>query len=441
MKTFFKLIWFRLLLLATMLATSACDPIPPLHLRQTKPVNTDLPIVEVGLDVLWQYDMTYMIGYASTYNWRDEWYYGWDKVDESIFNTNIGYTEPRAYNIRRYYQAYDTLAPHASVEKDFVRGNKYTAQYRYGYYDLAVWNEIMTVDGVQSIVLDETTSLDSIIAYTNSTNSKTRYQAPQHNYSYWQPDELFSAYAKNIYISENEEDYDRYDPVNNTYYKYVDLELRPIVFIYLTQVIIHNNRHRVAGTDGEANLSGMAYSTNILSHHTGNEAITVKYNNRMKEGITLPSGEVVDIIGGRLTSFGICDFSPYKVSSPDQLAGYRKLIATGRYGTRACYTRGNTGSDSQDDSNSEGSANGDSPLDDDKDPTHHYIDVTLLFQNGLDSTLVFDVTDQVMERFRGGVITVELDMDTVPIPRRPGGSGFDAVVKDFEDGGTYEFEM
>jgi hypothetical protein len=54
---------------------------------------------------------------------------------------------------------------------------------------------------------------------------------------------------------------------------------------------------------------------------------------------------------------------------------------------------------------------------------------------------VFDVTDQVRRRYRGGVITVELNLDTVPIPSRSGGSGFDAVVKDFEDGGTHEFEM
>ena len=63
------------------------------------------------------------------------------------------------------------------------------------------------------------------------------------------------------------------------------------------------------------------------------------------------------------------------------------------------------------------------------------------FNNGMDSTFVFDVTDQVRKLYKGGVITVELDMDTVPIPQRSGGSGFNAVVKDTEDGGTYEFDM
>lgn len=63
----------------------------------------------------------------------------------------------------------------------------------------------------------------------------------------------------------------------------------------------------------------------------------------------------------------------------------------------------------------------------------HYIDVKMQFYNGKDSTFVFDVTDQARRLFRGGVITVELDMDKVPVPNRSGGSGFDAVVEDYEE--------
>ena len=75
------------------------------------------------------------------------------------------------------------------------------------------------------------------------------------------------------------------------------------------------------------------------------------------------------------------------------------------------------------------------------DVNPHYMDVTLQFNNGLDSTIVFDVTRQVRSRYKGGVITVELDVDTIPIPTRSGGSGFDAVVRETEDGGTYEIEF
>lgn len=71
----------------------------------------------------------------------------------------------------------------------------------------------------------------------------------------------------------------------------------------------------------------------------------------------------------------------------------------------------------------------------------HFMDVTMLFNNGIDSTFVFDVTDQVRQKYKGGVLTIELDMDTIPVPSRSGGSAFDAIVKDYEDGGTHEFEM
>ena len=79
-------------------------------------------------------------------------------------------------------------------------------------------------------------------------------------------------------------------------------------------------------------------------------------------------------------------------------------------------------------------------IEDVKDEASHYLDVTMQFNNGMDSTFVFDVTDQVRRRWKGGVITVELDMDTVGVPSRSGGSAFDAVVKDFEEE-THEFGL
>ena len=76
-----------------------------------------------------------------------------------------------------------------------------------------------------------------------------------------------------------------------------------------------------------------------------------------------------------------------------------------------------------------------------KDEHQHFLDMTLLFNNGMDSTFVFNVTEQVRQRWKGGVITIELDMDSVHVPSRTGGSAFDAIVKDFEDGGTHEFGL
>ena len=169
--------------------------------------------------------------------------------------------------------------------------------------------------------------------------------------------------------------------------------LEPITYIYLPQVILHHNfnpytnKDRITDVPGSANLSGMARYTTLNTGIAGDDAIAVNFNMRLKQEKNFEAGEKVDIIGGRLMTFGIC----------------------GQNGNRV--TRSEESTDKQ----------------------HHYLDVQVMFYNGMDSTFVFDVTEQVRKRYKGGVITVELDMDTVPIPRHPGGSGFDAVIKDYEE--------
>ena len=172
------------------------------------------------------------------------------------------------------------------------------------------------------------------------------------------------------------------------------MQLEPITYIYLPQVILHHNNGRINNVPGNANLSGLARSTDLNTGVAGTDAIAVSFYMRLKEN-RKKDGETVDIVGGRLMTFGIC----------------------GQNGNRV------------------------SRAEDSHDSEHHYLDVQMQFYNGMDSTFVFDVTDQVRKRYKGGVITVELDMDTVPVPKRSGGSGFNAVVKDYEDGGTWVIDM
>ena len=139
----------------------------------------------------------------------------------------------------------------------------------------------------------------------------------------------------------------------------------------------------------------MAKLTNVNTGVSENVPATVTYNARFKRGIKMDNGEVVDIAGGRLMTFGI----------PGQNGNRIKHISEV------------------------------------KDKEQHFMDLNMQFNNGMDTTFVFNVTDQVRKRWKGGVITVELDMDTIPVPRRSGGSAFNAVVQDYEDGGTYEFPM
>lgn len=384
---------------------TACVREPDLHLYDSADIHFDLPWVDVNLEVYWDYE----VGYNTRYDWKSEWFYGWDERDKEIFG-EIGYTDPKIFHMRRYYTKNEPKAHHTQVLANKLYEPHFHDKFDWGFWDILVWNEVHTLDGVQSLHFDEATTLDSVTAYTNPSMHVSRYQAPRFTNSFNAPEALFAAYEQAIDINQNLVGF-VYDKEREIYVKTINMVLQPITYIYLTQVILHNNKGRVSSVDGNANLSGMARSTTVNTGIAGEDAITIYYNSRMKKDMPLipydpktaadpganadPSVERVDIVGGRLISFGLCKQAGNRVARAEEL--------TDRY--------------------------------------NHYMDVTMQFNNGMDSTFVFNVTDQVRKRFKGGVITVELDMDTVPIPRRPGGSGFDAVVKEMEDGGTHEFEM
>lgn len=379
---------FVILVGLLLLTFIGCKREPVLHLYDTIEVDFDLPIIDLSLEVYWDYEMSYDVHY----DWRAEWYYGWDEIDEEIFG-ELGYTQPSVFNLRRYYTGMVPYAPHTTVQNDVIYGYSFQGSYNWGYWDILLWNDVNTIDGVQSLNFDEATSLDYVTAFTNQTMQPSRYHAPRFTRSFFAPEPLFSSYTQGIEIDPSLKDFE-YDPVRNVYVKRLNMVLEPVTYIYLTQIILHHNNGRITAVDGSSNLSGMARSVVLNTGKAGSDAISVNYNTRLKKDC-LKNLELVDIVGGRLMTFGICN-------------------ENGNHISRAA---------------------------DVQDGVRHYMDCTMQFYNGMDSTFVFDVTDQVRKLYKGGVITVELDMDTVPIPLRPGGSGFDAVVKEMEDGGTWEFPM
>ena len=374
-------------LFALSLVFAACEREPELHLYDAAEVAFDLPIIDLSLEVYWDYELSYGV----SYDWRSQWYYGWDDEDRQLFG-EIGYEQPQAFHLRRYFTV-APYAPHTSVLSDYVKGTTFQETFSWGFWDLLVWNDITTIDGVRSLLYDETTTLEQVTAYTNESMHPARYHAPRYTHSFYAPEPLFAAYRRAVEINPNLDGF-TYDKARNVYVMKLDMMLVPLTYIYLTQVILHNNRGRIVDADGSANLSGMARSVVLNTGQAGSDAITVNYNVRMKNDCR-KDDETVDIVGGRLLSFGICDSRANAVSRAEET----------------------------------------------DDAQRHYMDVTMQFNNGMDSTFVFDVTPQVRRFYKGGVITVELDMDTVPIPTRSGGSGFDAVVRETEDGGTYEIEM
>ena len=383
MRKAFLLITLTALLLIVMIA---CKREPELHLYDAQPSETRLVFTELDLDLFWDYE----IDLGVKYDWRAEWYYGWDDEDRQIFG-EIGYTMPNTFNIRRYFTGDVPYQPHTRVISNTIDGLVFRGEFSYGFWDMLVFNDVKLVDGVQSLNFDETTTLDSITVYTNQSMSPARY-SPKYTHSFYEPEELFSAYEQAIDINRDLRGFD-YDAENNVWVKRLSMVLRPVTYIYLTQVIVHHNNGKIVGVDGAGNLSGFARSSVLNSLRGGNDPITVYYRTRWKRNCDM-NGENVDIAGGRLLTFGICEHSCNFIKS------YKEV----------------------------------------KDKYRHYMDLKLLFNNGIDSTFVFDVSDQVRHRFKGGVLTVEIDMDTIPVPTRNGGSAFDAVVQDFEEE-THEFDL
>ena len=151
------------------LAYASCQREPPLHLHRGNHIEMMFPTVELDLKVYWTYELDY--------DWEAEWTYGWDEVDEELFGS-IGYHEPSVFDIRRYYLHDQPGARHTMVESFEVNGKIFRTEYQIGYYDFLVWNKVFTPDGVQSLIIDEETTLDSVMAFTNMGMARVRYQEP-----------------------------------------------------------------------------------------------------------------------------------------------------------------------------------------------------------------------------------------------------------------------
>jgi hypothetical protein len=377
----------RSMMASLSLLFTACSPEPELHLFEAEPTSTKIVFAELELDAYWDYEVEVGI----RYEWRTEWYYGWDAEDYRIWG-EIGYVIPNTFNIRRYFTGSTPYAHHTKVISNTIEGNTFQGEFNYGFWDMLVFNDIKLKDGVQSLNFDETTTLDSITVYTNQSMAKARYNAPRYSHAFYEPEELFSAYEQAIEIDREHKGFE-YDPERNLWVKRLNMVLQPITYIYLTQVIVHHNNGKIVGVEGTGTLSGFARSSVLNSGRGGEDPVSVTYQTRWKKDCDM-NGEKVDIAGGRLLNFGLCGHACGRLHSKQEV----------------------------------------------HDTEKHYMDVKLLFNNGIDSTFVFDVTQQVRDRYKGGVLTVELDMDTISVPSRSGGSGFDAVVKEFEEE-THEIEM
>ncbi len=362
---------------------------PPLHLPGQQ-LMAEMPAVQTDLKVVWNIET----------NWNVDWHYGWDVADIARWG-DIGYTEPTSYQVRRYFKGESTGPTHTEVDPPFsINGTSFRRYFSFGYYDLLFWSNINSADGTQVLVINE--SLNSVTATTTGVRGLSRSATRLLNSTGEeddgssiigmknQPEIFYAAYPQNIYISRNLEDY-LYDPVENIYIKKIETELRPLVYIYLVQVILRNNDGRVKGINGNSALSSMASGTDLYTGHTNNSPSVVYFDTRLKRNITV-DGETCDIIGGKLTTFGLCDMEPYTRSGRIYSGSRTEL--------------------------------------------NNYLFFDLLFSNDGVKTYSYDVTDQCQSQAHGGVITVYIDCTKLTPPEDPTtgeGSLFVPTVEDYDE--------
>lgn len=385
-------------LAAVMTTMFSCRIEPPLNLP-TENVVVELPIVIQELQIVWDIDIS----------WTAKWVYEWDEED-SLNWGSLRYPEPKSFDVRRYFIGEYPNAPHTWEGRDWfiIYEPRFKRRFNFGYHDILVWTRIESEDGTQVLVINED-DIENVIG-TTTTRSVRMYTpkmaAASQVKMYNQPEIFYSAFEKNVHITNNIEDYDYYDEVENVWVKKLDATLNPLVYIYLVQVILHNNKGRIVKASDLCAIDGLAKSTSVNFGNTSEEDVSVLFPMRLKKDKSpkewaKPGETLVDVLGGKLTTFGLCGMPPWSLSRAAAYSGTRSDLKNN-------------------------------------------FALNLQFHNETDSTYYYDVTKQFQTQSHGGLITIEIDVDTLKIPVNPtppgGGGIFDPRVEDYDDI-VYPFDM
>ncbi|MCQ2146181.1 MAG: hypothetical protein MJZ16_01550 [Bacteroidales bacterium] len=364
---------------------------PPLHLPGDE-VLIDYPVVLTDINVVWDVDA----------DLETDWYYGWDDTDKRRWG-EIGYPMPTNYEVRRYYLGTQPNRPHTEVDGFTIYEPHFHRFFNFGYYDMLLWSNIDSDDGAQVVLIDES-DMDEVRATTTGTKGMTQLATLFGGSTkavagiFNQPEIFYSAYKRDIYISRNFSDYDYFDEKNEVWVKKIDAVLNPLVYIYLVQIVIYDNDGRIIGVNGNNAVSGFASSTSVNTGHTGNNSGFVYYESRMKKNLQV-KGRTADVIGGKLTTYGLCDMEPWVENKGSQYEGSRSTLSN-----------------------------------------IVYFDLT--FSNGKVLTMSADVTEQCQRQAHGGIITIELNATDLKLPDNDDGVGslFVPTVEDYDEV-IWNFEM
>ena len=396
--------------LSLSLILASCSIEPPLHLP-VQNVTIDRQAVEIQVELVWENP-----------DWEQEFLYGWEAPDVATYGP-AHYEDPADFELRSYFLGENADEPHTRVSSSVMHGNVYRSLFSYGYHDILVWSNIHTPDNTQTVLIDEQLAeVNASVTHNNSTpalaTALQQWLPPYQAALYNMPDVFFSAQLRNLHITANPEDYDYYDEANKCWVKKVGMPGAPLVYIYLLQVVIRNNDGRITGVNSGGALSGITDQTRVNDGQSSLSNTSLLFDLNMKQGKVVTEGylkphhstflsschlgERVDVLGGRITTYGLCGQKGYLQEPSSLYAG-------------TCPENKNL------------------------------VAVDFAFRNGRDSIITFDLTPQLQHTCHGGVLTIELDASKVPVPINPTppatGSGFDPYVENYTDSIVHEFDM
>ena len=342
---------YLLLFLATFSITSCIEP--PLHLPGQE-MKIILPQVDTDIDVAWDVHTDVQVKY----------HFGWDETDAALWDS-LEYPMPKLIEVRRYYTGENPDGAIVGKDGFTIDTPSFRKYFQFGYYNLLFWSDVDFKGESPNVQIDESNP-NNVIAYTNGSKG---FNGRSENDDaiiglHDQPEMMYGAYPKDVHISENLNDYE-YDAENNVYIKHIEAILKPLVYMYLVQIVLHNNESIVQDVDGNAAITSLARGTIVNTGHTLDDACMVYMPTRMKKGIKI-DGEEVDIVGGRLNTFGLCDMERYDSNKGSTYQGGRSDL-------------------------------------------HNYIYFDLTLADGTVKTYRRDITDQMKKQAYGGIITIDID--------------------------------
>ena len=355
-----------------LLLACGCRIDPPLFLRQAIDLDIELQ-VDLDVDRKWQAD------------WKARWIFPWNARALG----ELGYEAPASVRMHSYAQdAGSDVDPSKMFNFQGMSGR---IRLIAGTYDFLFYN-----NDSEALLFDTKILPDDVYAYTRVVSPGLQLSSPvltalqkragtkadvemkaADDPVVLQPDALFSLSAPEQTVSDDPADCELVDGHPVVRFRGT---LTPATYIWLIQIRLLNNAGRVIGSTGGCALTGMAEGVDLKTNVSGATNVTVPTD------VHVESAADPDLLGARLVSFGIPGCDPYDPAS----------IAAAPAG-------------------------------------EHFLVLNVAYNNGTSKNIHVDLTDQVRALPTGGVITLELDVDDFPPESGGQGSGFSAIMKDWDE--------